>query len=76
MQICININQIAVDKKVAKEFIDELKKEFKKQIGDALKSGEYPKLINEAAFNKLNYSSMPRSQLTLTSRESAIALSS
>lgn len=52
-QICININQIAVAAEAAEEFIAELKAAFIKQIGDnALENPEYPKLINEKAWQK------------------------
>ena len=54
-QICININQVAVAKEVADEFIKLLILEFKKQIGDdPLKNEEYPKLINVSAYKKCN----------------------
>ena len=52
-QICININQVAVAKEVAEEFIVELEKAFRKQIGDnPLINPEYPHLINKGAFDK------------------------
>lgn len=52
-QICININQIAVDKQIAQEFIKELKNQFNQQIGDnPLNNEEYPHLINKAAYDK------------------------
>ena len=52
-QICININQIAVAAEAADEFIEELKAAFIKQIGEnALENPEYPKLINEKAWQK------------------------
>ena len=52
-QICININQIAVAKEVSKEFIEELKVAFNRQLGeDPLKNPEYPHLINKGAFEK------------------------
>lgn len=52
-QICININQIAVAKEVAEEFLSELKKEFIRQIGEKPENNpEYPKLITAAAFDK------------------------
>ena len=44
-QVCININQVAVAKEVADEFIDELKKAIIKQVGEKPHSNEeYPKL--------------------------------
>ncbi|MCQ2548303.1 MAG: aldehyde dehydrogenase family protein, partial [Clostridia bacterium] len=52
-QICININQVAVAKSVAKDFVEELKKAFIKQIGeDAINNEEYPKLITKSAYDK------------------------
>ena len=52
-QICININQIAVSKKVAKEFVELLKKEFVRQLGERINENpEYSKMINEGAFSK------------------------
>ena len=52
-QICININQIAVAKEIADEFIKELKKAFATQIGeDPVNNPEYPRLINRAAYDK------------------------
>lgn len=52
-QICININQIAVARQIASEFIDELKKAFSNQISEEpLKNAEYPHLITDAAFDK------------------------
>lgn len=51
-QICINVNQVAVAKGVAKEFIEELKKAIVAQIGDdQLNNEEYPKLIASGAYN-------------------------
>ena len=52
-QICININQVAVAEEVAEPFLAELKAAFAKQIGEyPEKSGEYPKMITEAAYDK------------------------
>lgn len=52
-QICININQVAVAEEVAGKFVELLKEEFVSQIGcDPVRSDEYPKLINEAAYDK------------------------
>jgi len=52
-QICININQIAVAEEVAPQFLDELKKEFTRQIGEKpTENEEYPKLITDAAYEK------------------------
>ena len=54
-QICININQVAVAEEVADQFIEELKKEFTRQIGNAVNNPEYPKLISEAAYGKCSF---------------------
>ena len=52
-QICININQIAVAQEVAEEFIGELKKAFRAQLGEhACENPEYPCLITDAAYRK------------------------
>ena len=52
-QICININQIAVAEEVAESFLEELKREFIRQIGEnAENNPEYPKLITSAAYDK------------------------
>ncbi|MBP5185210.1 MAG: aldehyde dehydrogenase family protein [Lachnospiraceae bacterium] len=52
-QICININQVAVAKEVAADFLEELKKAFVSQIGeDPVHNPEYPHLINKAAYDK------------------------
>ena len=51
-QICIDINQVAVAQEVAEPFLAELKKAFEKAVGDALQNGEYPKLINRAAYDR------------------------
>ena len=52
-QICININQVAVAAEAVEEFIAELKAAYIKQIGEnALENPEYPKLINEKAWQK------------------------
>ena len=52
-QICININQAAVARERADEFIAELKAAFEKQIGpNALENAEYPRLISERAYDK------------------------
>lgn len=52
-QICININQVAVAKEVAKEFIEELKLAFEKQITDnPIENDDYPKMIDKRAFSK------------------------
>ena len=52
-QICININQIAVAEEVAEPFLEELKAEFTRQIGEhPEENGEYPKLITDAAYDK------------------------
>ena len=42
-QICINVNQVAVAEEVADRFLEELKKEFVRQIGEkAEENEEYP----------------------------------
>lgn len=52
-QICININQVAVAEEVADEFVELLKSEFCRQIGqDALANPAYPKLIDRKSFDK------------------------
>ena len=52
-QICININQIAVAEEVAEEFLNELKSEFVRQIGEkAEENPEYPKLISASVYDK------------------------
>ena len=52
-QICININQIAVAEEVAEDFLNELKKEFVRQIGEKPEENpEYPKLITEKVYEK------------------------
>jgi aldehyde dehydrogenase (NAD+) len=51
-QICININQTAVAREVAQDFLRELKAAFDRQIGSALENPEYPRLINAAAYDK------------------------
>ena len=52
-QICININQVAVAEEVADEFLDALKSEFIRQIGEnAQDNVEYPKLITPQAYEK------------------------
>lgn len=50
-QICININQVAVAEEVADSFVEELKKQFRRQIGEEpLKNKEYPRLISQKAY--------------------------
>ena len=51
-QICVNVNQVAVAEEVAEDFLRELKAAFSRQIGDALESAEYPRLISPAAFER------------------------
>ena len=51
-QICININQVAIAEEVADEFVEYLKAEFKRQIGnDPLNNEEYGKLIGTKAYD-------------------------
>lgn len=52
-QICLNINQIAVADEIAESFIDALKSEFIRQIGENPEENEeYPKLIDDRAYDK------------------------
>ena len=52
-QICININQVAVAEEVAEAFVDELKREIRRQIGDdPVHNPEYPRLIARSAYDK------------------------
>jgi aldehyde dehydrogenase (NAD+) len=52
-QICININQIAVAEEAAEPFLQALKDEFIRQIGEKPEENpEYPKLITEKVFDK------------------------
>lgn len=51
-QVCININQIAVAQEIADEFLNELKAEFIRQIGERPEeNAEYPHLISASAFD-------------------------
>ena len=53
-QICININQVAVEKDIAPQFIEELKAAFIKQIGEkAFENEEYAKLITSRAYENI-----------------------
>ena len=53
-QICININQVAVASDVAEQFINELKREIIRQIGEkAHENEEYPKLITKRAYQNI-----------------------
>ena len=50
-QICININQVAVAKEVAPQFIEALKKELIRQVGEKpLENPDYPHLIGSRAY--------------------------
>ena len=52
-QICINVNQIAVAEEVAEPFLEALKEEFTRQLGEKPEENEeYPKLITDAAYSK------------------------
>ena len=52
-QICININQIAVAREIAEEFLTLLKEEFIRQIGDHPENNpEYPRLITDVVYDK------------------------
>jgi len=51
-QICINVNQVAVAKEVAERFIELLKEEIVRQIGEKpLENPEYPHLIGSSAYS-------------------------
>ena len=52
-QICININQVAVAREIAEEFLEALKDAFRRQIGEnAQDNDEYPRLITAQAYDK------------------------
>lgn len=52
-QICININQVAVADDIADKFVEELEKQFEKQIGKYPDNNiDYPKLISKQAYEK------------------------
>lgn len=52
-QICIDINQVAVAEEVAGPFLEALKAEFVRQIGEnAENNEEYPRLITPQAYDK------------------------
>ena len=52
-QICININQIAVAEEVAGDFLTELQRAFRRQLGKKpQENDEYPKLITRSAYDK------------------------
>ncbi len=52
-QICININQIAVAREIADEFLTALKAEFIRQVGENPETNEeYPKLISASVYEK------------------------
>ena len=52
-QICIDINQVAVAREIANDFLEELKRAFRSQIGEkALENEEYAHLIDAAAYDK------------------------
>ena len=51
-QICINVNQVAVAKEVADRFLELLKAEIVRQIGEKpLENPEYPHLIGSSAYS-------------------------
>jgi len=51
-QICINVNQVAVAEEVAEEFVEALKQEIVRQIGEnAVENPEYPKLSGPRAYS-------------------------
>jgi len=50
-QVCININQLAVAKEIAKPLLEEIKMQFKKMYGeDIINNPEYCKLIGKKAY--------------------------
>ncbi len=52
-QICINVNQVAVEESVADEFLEYLESEIERQIGaEPLNNPEYPHLISRDAYDK------------------------
>lgn len=52
-QICIDINQVAVAEEVADEFVDRLKEEITKQVGEhPSQNPEYAHLITRRAYDK------------------------
>ena len=52
-QICININQIAVAREIADEFLAALKAELIRQVGEHPETNEeYPKLISASVYEK------------------------
>ena len=52
-QICINVNQVAVAEEVAPAFLEAVKAELKRQIGDdPIHSPEYPCLITQVAWDR------------------------
>ena len=51
-QICINVNQVAVAKEVVDRFVELLKAEIVRQIGEKpLENPEYPHLIGSSAYS-------------------------
>lgn len=52
-QVCINVNQVAVSKSIVVPFLEALKNEFKRQLGNIpINNTEYPRLIDERAFDR------------------------
>lgn len=52
-QICININQVAVAEEVVPAFLEALKAEFVRQVGERpLDNVDYPHLITSAAYDR------------------------
>lgn len=52
-QICINVNQVAVAEEVAPAFLEAVRAELKRQIGDdPIHNPEYPCLITQAAWDR------------------------
>lgn len=53
-QICVNVNAVLIERSIAYNFIEELKKEISRQIGsDASKNEQYSKMINKRAFDNV-----------------------
>ena len=52
-QVCINVNQVAVSRSIVVPFLEALKNEFKRQLGNIpINNTEYPRLIDERAFDR------------------------
>ena len=52
-QVCININQVAVAEEIAKPFIDEVRNEIARQLGEhPSMNPEYPRMISASAYDR------------------------